>query len=268
MKTWTRTRAAGPLAGRRARSSRLALCLGLALATGVAIETTSGPSLAQSAASPPPGAPGPARSSAPVNSSSEDGPGSSGDSAERLAKRRERLQQGAKRLRDRAAEIRQRIAKGEKDPPADPNAKRPPRSLEDQARRFEEQAEKMEERAKTLNEDAPRAERNPELARQRRHQLRRSHLNRRWGGATLRDPEAVAELKVHAERVARLKRIRTLAMQKSKEDPLAKRAKDLLAKEEERHEQHMKAIQSRVAPAGSGAPAPAEPAAAPEEESK
>jgi len=185
-----------------------------------------------------------------------------------LEKRRERLQQGAKRLRDRAAEIRQRIAKGEKDPPPVPNAKRPPRSLEDQARRFEEQAEKMEQRAKTLSEDAPRAERNPELARQRRHQLRRSHLNRRWGGATLRDPEAVAELKVHAERIARLKRIRTLAMQKSKDDPTAKRAKDLLTKEEERHEQHMKAIQSRVAPAGTGAPAPAEPAAAPEEESK
>jgi hypothetical protein len=192
-----------------------------------------------------------------------------------LAKRRERLQQGAKRLRDRADEIRQRIAKGEKDPPPVPNAKRPPRSLEDQARRFEEQAEKMEQRAKTLSESPPGAERNPELARQRRHQLRRSHLNRRWGAATLRDPEAVAELKVHAERVARLKRIRSLAMQKSasaKDDPTAKRAKELLTKEEERHEQHMKVIQGRVAPAGAAAPAPAEPAAAPaaapEEESK
>jgi len=272
MKTWTRTRSAGllqrPPAGHSARASRLALCLGLALAAGVAIETTSGPSFAQSAASPPPGTPGPAPTSA-VSSSSGKSSGPSGDSADRLAKRRERLQQGAKRLRDRAAEIRQRIAKGEKDPPAPANSKRPPRSLEEQARRFEEQATKMEERARTL-EDTPGAERSPELARQRRHQLRRAHLNKRWGGATLRDPEAVAELKVHAERVARLKRIRSLASKKSKEDPAADRAKALLNKEEERHEQHMKAIQARVAPAGAGAPAEpaAEPAAAPEEESK
>jgi hypothetical protein len=187
-----------------------------------------------------------------------------------LTKRRDRLEQGAKRLRDRAAEIRQRIAKGETAPPAAPNAKRPPRSLEDQARRFEEQADKMEARAKTLGEDSTAVERSPEVARQRRHQLRRTHLNRRWGGATLRDPEAVAELKMHAERVARLKRIRTLAMQKSKDDPAAKRAKDLLAKEEERHEQHMKVVQARVAPAAAAAPAPAAPAAEPaaEEESK
>jgi len=235
----------------------------------MAIETTSGPGLAQSAASPPPGAPSSATKSAAVSSSTENG---SGDSADRLEKRRERLQQGAKRLRDRAAEIRQRIAKGEKSPPAAPNSKRPPRSLEEQATRFEEQADKMEQRAKTLGEDSPGAERNPELARQRRHQLRRSHLNRRWGGATLRDPEAVAELKMHAERVARLKRIRSLATEKSKDDPIGKRAKDLLTKEEERHEQHMKSIQARVAPAAASAPTPAEPAAepatSPEEESK
>ena len=274
MKTWTRTRSPGRLAGlagragQSARSSRLALCLGLALATGLAIETTSGPSFAQSAANPP-GAPSPAAKGAAVSSSQENG---SGDSADRLAKRRERLQQGAKRLRDRAAEIRQRIAKGEKSPPAAPNSKRPPRSLEEQARRFEEQADKMDQRSKTLSEDSPGVERNPELARQRRHQLRRSHLNRRWGAATLRDPEAAAEFKVHAARVARLKRIRSLAMEKSKDDPVAKRAKDLLTKEEERHEQHMKSIQARVAPAAASAPTPAEPAAepaaSPEEESK
>jgi hypothetical protein len=193
--------------------------------------------------------------------------------------------QGAQRLRDRAAELRKRIAAGEKEAPQPANSKRPPRSLEEQATRFEEQANRMEERAKNLDaEAAPGGERTPEYARQRRHQLRRSHLNRRWGGATLRDPEAVAELKVHAERVAKLKRIRSLAMEKSKDDPLAKRAKDLLSKEEDRHELHMKAIQTRVAPAAAAAaaaapssatpptltaPAPEQPAApAPAEESK
>jgi len=111
----------------------------------------------------------------------------------------------------------------------------------------------MEERSKNLDSDSTSGgERSPEFAKQRRHQLRRSHLNRRWGGATLRDAEAVAELKVHAERVAKLKRVRSLAMD-AKDDPTAKRAKDLLSKEEDRFEQHMKLIQARVAPAAAAA---------------
>jgi hypothetical protein len=195
-----------------------------------------------------------------------------------MTKRKERLEQGAQRLRERAAELRKRIANGETVEAPAPNSKRPPRTLEEQATRFEEQAKRMEERAKNLEaESAGGAERSPEFARQRRHQLRKSHINRRWGGATLRDAEAQEELKVHAERVAKLKRIRSLAMDKSKDDPLAKRAKELLAKEEERHETHMKAIQARVAPAvaaaaapGATTPASTAPAAAPApaEESK
>ncbi|HEU4583267.1 MAG TPA: hypothetical protein VFS67_33645 [Polyangiaceae bacterium] len=193
-----------------------------------------------------------------------------------MAKRKERLEQGAQRLRERAAELRKRIANGETVEAPAPNSKRPPRSLEEQATRFEEQAKRMEERAKNLESNSG-SERSPEFARQRRHQLRKSHINRRWGGATLRDAEAQEELKVHAERVAKLKRIRSLAMDKSKDDPLAKRAKELLAKEEERHETHMKAIQARVAPAiaaasapGATTPASTAPAAAPApaEESK
>jgi hypothetical protein len=193
-----------------------------------------------------------------------------------MAKRKERLEQGAQRLRERAEELRKRIANGETVEPAAPNSKRPPRSLEEQAARFEEQAKRMDERAKNIESTGGGAERSPELARQRRHQLRKSHINRHWGGATLRDAEAQAELKLHAERVAKLKRIRSLAMDKSKDDPLAKRAKDLIAKEEERHETHMKAIQARVAPAiaaaAAAAPAgvttPASTAPAPAEESK
>jgi hypothetical protein len=195
-----------------------------------------------------------------------------------MAKRKERLEQGAQRLRDRAAELRKRIAAGETAEPPAPNSKRPPRSLEEQAARFEEQAKRMDERAKNIDSDmasgANGTERSPELARQRRHQLRKSHINRRWGGATLRDAEAQSELKLHAERVSKLKRIRSLALGKSKDDPLAKRAKDLLAKEEERYETHMKAIQARVAPAAAaaaapaGATTPASTAPAPAEESK
>jgi hypothetical protein len=47
-------------------------------------------------------------------------------------------------------------------------------------------------------------------------------------------------------------------MEKSKDDPVAKRAKELLNKEDDRHEERMKAIQARVAPpAPEGTTAPA-----------
>lgn len=259
----------------RSRASSLALCLSLALALSMtapasaqapaspAASNSEGDKPAASGRAKPKGNPIPAKSSASNaaedddeddKDDKDDDKAKGGTPEERLARRRERLEQGAKRLRERAAEVRKRIAAGETAGPQPPNSKRPPRSLEEQAERYEKQAERMETRAKNLTADnvSGSAERSPEYARQRRHQLRRSHLNRRWGGPTLRDPEAATELKVHAERVARLKRIRSLAMEKSKDDPLAKRAKELLNKEEDRHEQRMKSIQARVAPAPAG----------------
>lgn len=180
--------------------------------------------------------------------------------AERLEKRRQRLLKGAERLRERAAELRKRAAAGEKPTPSS-NSKRPPRSLEDQAKRFEEQANKMENRAKNLDaEDAARAnkpERSPASIRERRHKIRKAQLNRRWG-ATLRSPDAIAELRTHAERVAKLKRIRQLAQGKSKDDPNAKRASELLAKEDARHERRMKEIQGKVPDKAKVQPASAE----------
>jgi hypothetical protein len=177
--------------------------------------------------------------------------------AERHANRRERLEQGAKRLRERAAEMRKKAAAGET-PTA--TGKRPPRSYEDQAQRLEAQATKMEERAKSVEADEaarPGKDGNPAAARQRRHQVRRGHLNRRWG-ATLRDPAAVEELKVHAERAAKLKRIRSLALKKSKDDPAAKRATELLTKETERHEKRMSELHGKTPPGA--APASTAPA--------
>ena len=244
----------------RSRISPLALCLGLGLALCM---TATAPAAAQAPAKSKASAAA-AKSSAASSAEDEDDDAEKDDKVdkakggtaeERLARRRERMEQGAKRLRERAAEVRKRIAAGETAPPQPPNSKRPPRSLQEQAERYEKQAERMETRAKNLTADSvgSGAERSPEYARQRRHQLRRSHLNRRWGGPTLRDPEAVEELKVHAERVARLKRIRRLAMDQSKDNPLAKRAKDLLSKEDDRHEERMKTIQARVAPAAAAA---------------
>jgi hypothetical protein len=177
---------------------------------------------------------------------------------ERLAKRKERLEQGAKRLRERAEEMRKKAAAGET-PPTSPNAKRPPRSFAEQAQRLEEQAAKMEERSKTLT-DAPGGDR-AASSRQRRHQVRRIQLNRRWGD-TLKDPEAIAELKLHAERAAKLKRIRAVATKKSKDDPAVERSTKLLAREVARHEQRMKELQAKSVAASVAN----EPAAAPAQE--
>jgi hypothetical protein len=165
---------------------------------------------------------------------------------ERLARRRERLESGAKRLRERAAEMRKKAAAGET-PVAAPNAKRQPKPYAEQAQRLEEQANKMEDRAKNLDQGgAPAAGGDRATSsRDRRHRVRRIQLNRRWGDA-LKDPEAIAELKLHAERSAKLKRIRTLAMKKSKDDPAVDRSTKLLAKEVARHEAHMKEIQART----------------------
>jgi hypothetical protein len=183
---------------------------------------------------------------------------------ERLAQRRERLQSGAVRLRERAAEMRKKAAAGET-PATNPGAKRPPRSYEEQAQRLEEQATKMEERSKSLDLTTENARSGERVAssRQRRHQVRRIQLNRRWGD-TLKDPEAISELKVHAERTAKLKRVRSLALKRSKDDPAAERASQLLAKETARHETHMKELQAKsVATSLSNAPASTTPAPAP-----
>jgi hypothetical protein len=235
---------------------RFALTLGLTMAAGVSA------GLAHAA----PDDDEPAASSA-----SEAAQPSAADQTpeEKLAKRRERLEQGATRLRERAADLRKKAAAGET-PKAAPNAKRPPRGFEEQAQRLEEQAAKMEDRSKNLTAadvaGGPGVDRQA-TSRKKRHQVRRIQLNRRWGD-TLKDPEAITELKLHAERAAKLKRIRTLALKKSKEDPMAERASKLLGKEVARHEQRMKELQAKTVAASVSSPAapPAEGSAAAAEE--
>ena len=170
---------------------------------------------------------------------------------------------------DEAAASTSSAARSSADPsPADQTpeeklAKRPPRSYEEQAQRLEEQANKMEDRAKNLTvadvTTAPGGDR-AGASRKKRHQVRRIQLNRRWGD-TLKYPEAIAELKLHAERAAKLKRIRTLALKKSKDDPIAERASKLLAQEVARHELHMKELQAKSVAASVGSTPGAAPAA-------
>jgi hypothetical protein len=235
-------------------ATRRAASLGLSAALSV---TAACPVFAQAAAPAPKAASNGSAVPAAASAGEPGEPGESSDPAERLAKRRERLQQGAKRLRERAEQLRAQVGK----PPTDP--KHAPRDPLAQAQKLEDQAKKMDERAQSMTlEDV--AGRSPEAARENRHKMRRSHINRRWGAATLHDPEAMAELKVHAERVAKLKRIQFVARSKSKDDPAVARARELLSKEDDRYEQHMKAIQARVAPAAAPAPGTTATTKAPE----
>lgn len=67
-------------------------------------------------------------------------------------------------------------------------------------------------------------------------------------GVRLSNPAIIEELKRHARRVARLERIIFLADAGEKTE-LAKKARDLLAKEEARHEKRLEALKSQPAPA-------------------
>jgi hypothetical protein len=236
--------------------TRFALTLGLTMAAGVSA------GLAHAAPDDDEAAASSTSSTARTDQSSADQ-----TPEEKLAKRRERLQQGATRLRERAAEMRKKAAAGET-PKQSPNAKRPPRTFEEQAQRLEEQAIKMEDRAKNLTAAdvaSPPGGDRAGASRKKRHQVRRIQLNRRWGD-TLKDPDAISELKLHAERAAKLKRIRTLALKKSKDDPVAERASKLLGQEVARHELRMKELQAKSVAASVGsAPAATPGAAAPAE---
>ena len=82
----------------------------------------------------------------------------------------------------------------------------------------------------------------------------------KWGD-TLKKPGVKEEMKLHARRLARLRRMAKLA-NAAKKDAVEKRAKTLIEKEKSRHEKKMEELKAAAAPAGSGsAPAPAAPAA-------
>lgn len=79
-----------------------------------------------------------------------------------------------------------------------------------------------------------------ETRRERRH-AEREAIRQKWG--TLADHPAVkAELKVHAWRMARLKRIRAVADAQGKTATVA-RVDSLIAKENERYQKHMDVLQ-------------------------
>ena len=76
-----------------------------------------------------------------------------------------------------------------------------------------------------------------------RREAHRLEVSKRWG-AVLKVPEAAAELKVSARRMARLTRARAVAVEAGKTE-LVERADKLIARENERHTTAMERIKAR-----------------------
>lgn len=99
-----------------------------------------------------------------------------------------------------------------------------------------------------------------ERSERRKHRLK--ELRGRWGEGNLKQPACQEELRHHAWRLARLKRMRELATERKNTKQLAK-LDALEKKEQARHERAMAKHQhGGVAPSASGAPAPSVAASA------
>ena len=85
-------------------------------------------------------------------------------------------------------------------------------------------------------------------ARRMRRRAARKAFLAKWGRIHKR-PAVHAELRLHAWRLARLDRLRTLAVEKDKDD-LVKRIDELKAKEMARHENRMNALKKPAPPKG------------------
>ncbi|MBK7582878.1 MAG: hypothetical protein IPI67_22120 [Myxococcales bacterium] len=79
--------------------------------------------------------------------------------------------------------------------------------------------------------------------RQERRKERREELKKKWGELP-KHPAVKSELKVHAWRMARLKRVRAVAVSEDKTDAVA-RVDKLVAKENGRHDKRMEALKAK-----------------------
>lgn len=117
--------------------------------------------------------------------------------------------------------------------------------------------EELREDKKEIREDKKElAEDRKEIREDRRakREERRKVLREKWGDLTKR-PEAIAELKVHARRMARLEHARKVADEAGKKEVVA-RVDKLIEKERARHQRSMDKLKEK------GATAPAAAASA------
>jgi len=112
-----------------------------------------------------------------------------------------------------------------------------------------------EEREQMRQQDMARIQ-----ERRARHAARVAELRQSWGEEVLQDQAARQELRQHAWRVARLQRMRELAVQGNKTKVVA-RIDDLLKREATLHEQRLQKIRARLTDAGPMPSASAPPSA-------
>jgi len=117
--------------------------------------------------------------------------------------------------------------------------------LKDAKKEQREERKELKEALKT-GDPAKIKEAREELqkARKDRRQAAKTVLEGKYGADILKKPAVRAELRVHSNRMARLRHIEKLAKEKSKE-PLAKKAATLIEKENARHQKRMDALKAK-----------------------
>jgi hypothetical protein len=250
---------------RKTTGTALAFALGLTIASSALAQSEpSDPAAAQPQAAPP------AAPAASQEYLKYKGIGSQAELEERrarIAKKREemrerrdrRMAQQIERLKERANKLRSQAASKTNELDKD--------SLEREAQRLDQKVGVMQERQQRFAQNAqlaratgdrPSANKlDPTLSREQRAKIRKAQMRRRWGQVLGRD-DVTQELKVHAERAARLRRIRALAKDGNKDD-LVQRSNRLLALEQQRHLKKMQSFEKDET--GSTPAAPNEPAA-------
>jgi len=96
---------------------------------------------------------------------------------------------------------------------------------------------------KELRDDKKELKEDRKELRRELKQARRKELREKWGNLT-KMPEAQAELKVHARRIARLERARKVADEAGKKEVVA-RIDKLLEKERARHQKAMEKLKEK-----------------------
>ncbi len=143
---------------------------------------------------------------------------------------RKEIREDKKEIREDRKEIRE----DRKEIREDKKAGADPKEIREDKKELREDRKELREDKKELRED-----------RKARREAKRKELREKWGDVTKR-PEARAELKVHARRMARLTQARKVAETDGKKELVA-RIDKLLEKEKARHQRAMDRLKEKKA---------------------
>jgi hypothetical protein len=142
---------------------------------------------------------------------------------EAVKEKKEAVKEKAENVREKAENIREK--------------------REDGREKREEAREKRED-GKEAHEEV--GEKGGDRAERRKHRI--EQLRKMWGDS-LSVPAVREEIKMHARRMARLRRMKELAVE-AKKTKVVERIDSLITKEEDRHKKHMETLKSQPAEPG------------------